>query len=72
MRQQYMQHGDAMVWLLMSTTIQMVLMDVHHKHPAWVTRTSCYEHDDVQYGTAEMMLSPRTHHGDTANTFTWQ
>ncbi|MCV5863405.1 hypothetical protein OFN36_30840, partial [Escherichia coli] len=25
MRQQYMQHGDAMVWLLMSTTIQMVL-----------------------------------------------
>lgn len=33
MRQQYMQYGDAMVWLLMSTTIHMVLMGVHLKHP---------------------------------------
>ncbi|MCV5349299.1 hypothetical protein OFM93_29960, partial [Escherichia coli] len=46
--------------------------DVHHKHPAWVTRTSCYEHDDVQYGTWSMMPNLRTHDGDTANTFTWQ
>ena len=32
MRQQYMRYGDAMVWLLMSTTIHMVLTDVYHKH----------------------------------------
>ncbi|HDY2962036.1 TPA: hypothetical protein RPD71_004717 [Escherichia coli] len=48
----------------------VVVRLVYHNANPRVLGVTCYEHRNVQYGTAVMTPNLRTHDGDTANTLT--